>query len=665
MGYLHIKNCTTDHPIFLFKECFALEKLHGCLKKDAKIFMGDGTYKRLKDVKVGDEVMGVINNRGVPVKVTAKYNNGTTKDWFRVITTRNRAGRGPAKASLMCTKEHRFLNPKSGEYIKAENLKVGDSVLLLRNTSELEATPLQEQVLLGKMLGDAYLYQSTNVASVCWGHCEKDEEYLEWSARAVGNLDYGVRDKRTSGYGTQMIRTRTTGTAWIKEKFGSFIQDGRKTVPSWVANELTPIAMAFWYMDDGSLGHGTDGSEDKANFAVCAFTEKECSVLQSGLMKYGIKSEFFKSDPKKYSRLTLRALDAEKFFLLVAPYIPPCMQRKLPARYRGHSGWIPSIEQTFRPHLVEQTVLETFPVELKTPTTKMDLETESHNYIANSIVVHNSSTHLSFNPDQPESQQLTVFSGGIKYDDFVKCLDLEAILAKFKESGTKCTVFGEGYGGKCQKMKNTYGPDIKFCAFDVRVDYNGVKRWLDVPRAELFVKNLGLEFVHYKKVPATIEALDAERDAPSEQAIRNGCGNDKIREGIVCRPLLEFSYDGSEESRIICKHKRAEFRETKSVRTLQSEEKQAALNDAIAIVDEYVVPMRLEHVLQKLGDPDLLTIERTKDVIGAMVEDVLREGEIKESKILLKEIGNRTVKLYKHWLNKNLHNKEIHEKEDD
>jgi hypothetical protein len=271
--------------------------------------------------------------------------------------------------------------------------------------------------------------------------------------------------------------------------------------------------------------------------------------------------------------------------------------------------------------------------------------------------LHGTSTHLSFNPEQPEGQQLCVFSGGIKYNSFVECLDLDAILAKFKENGTKATVFGEGYGGSCQKMSDTYGPKIKFCAFDVRIDYNGIKRWLEVPRAELFVKNLGLEFVHYKLIPATIEALDSERDSDSEQAIRNGMGVGKKREGIVCRPLLEFSYDGSEDSRIICKHKRAEFRETKSERTLQSEEKQRVLTEVTAIVDEYVVPMRLEHVLQKLGDPDSLTVERTKDVINAMCEDVLREAadEIVESKPLLKGIGNRTAKLYKEWLNKKLY----------
>jgi hypothetical protein len=264
--------------------------------------------------------------------------------------------------------------------------------------------------------------------------------------------------------------------------------------------------------------------------------------------------------------------------------------------------------------------------------------------------LHGTSVHLSFDPDLPEGQQLVVFPGGIKYDAFVKCLDLESILAKFKAKGTKATVYGEGYGGSCQKMSDTYGKEIKFCAFDVRVEHDGVKRWLEVPRAELFVKDLGLEFVHYKQVPATIEALDAERDAPSEQAIRNCCGNDKIREGIVCRPLLEFSYDGAEESRIICKHKRAEFRETKSVMTLQSEEKKKELDTAALIVDEYVVPMRLEHVLQKMGDPDFLIVERTKEVITNMVEDVLREGEFAESKTLTKEIGNRTAKLYKEWL---------------
>jgi hypothetical protein len=263
--------------------------------------------------------------------------------------------------------------------------------------------------------------------------------------------------------------------------------------------------------------------------------------------------------------------------------------------------------------------------------------------------IHGSSAHVSYDSEKPEGQQLYFFSGGAKHEEFVKLFNQEELLEKIKGIGyTKFTIYGEAYGGKMQKMAGTYGPTLKFVAFDVWV----AERWLEVPRAEQYAVNLGLEFVHYKRIPATVEALDAERDAFSVQAIRNGCGGDKLREGIVARPLMEFSYGTDENSRIICKHKRDEFRETKSVRTVESEEKQRVLEGVALIVDEWVTPMRLEHVLGKMGETESISIERTKDVITKMTEDILREsdGEVIDTMPLRKEIGNRTAKLFKQHL---------------
>jgi hypothetical protein len=267
--------------------------------------------------------------------------------------------------------------------------------------------------------------------------------------------------------------------------------------------------------------------------------------------------------------------------------------------------------------------------------------------------IDGTSAHVFYNSEMPEGQQLSFFGGCAKHEQFVALFNQQDLLDRIKAIGyTKFKIYGEAYGGKIQRMAGTYGPNLKFIAFDVKV----ADRWLEVPRAEQYAINLGLEFVHYNRVPTTIEALNAERDAPSVQAIRNSCGNDKIREGIVCRPLVEFSYGCDENSRIICKHKRAEFRETKSVRTVESEEKRRVMEEVTLVVDEWCVPTRLQHVLDKMGEAGTIGIERTKDVIANMTEDILREaeGEVVESKPLMKEIGNRTVKLFKEHLAKQL-----------
>jgi hypothetical protein len=258
--------------------------------------------------------------------------------------------------------------------------------------------------------------------------------------------------------------------------------------------------------------------------------------------------------------------------------------------------------------------------------------------------IHGTSAHISW-----KDGKIHFFSGGEKHDNFVKLFDTFKLTEAFQAIGhPKVTVFGEAYGGKQQGMAHRYGKQLKFVVFDVKVG----DCWLDVPNAHRFAERLGLEFVHYKRVSTDLAALDAERDAPSEQARRNGVEGDQPREGVVLRPIREFC--DSSGHRIISKHKRPEERETKTHREVVDPAKLKVLEEASAIADEWVTPTRLEHVLDKLGP---VNIQDTSKVIAAMIEDVVREGkgEIVDSKEARKAIGVLTAKLFKKRLQDALH----------
>src|SRR5262249_1028658 len=147
------------------------------------------------------------------------------------------------------------------------------------------------------------------------------------------------------------------------------------------------------------------------------------------------------------------------------------------------------------------------------------------------------------------------------------------------------------YGGKCQQMSNTYGKTLKFVAFDVAID----GKWLTVPNAHGFVEWLGLEFVDFALVSTDIESLNAERDKPSTQAIRNGIAEPKIREGVVLRPVSEWT--DHRGNRVIAKHKREEFAERGRPKVELDPSRREMLANAEAIALEWVTPMRLEHVI--------------------------------------------------------------------
>jgi len=258
--------------------------------------------------------------------------------------------------------------------------------------------------------------------------------------------------------------------------------------------------------------------------------------------------------------------------------------------------------------------------------------------------IHGTSAHIRF-----KKGELNFFSGGEKHENFVSIFDKDSLRKALSLFGIEYIVVnGEAYGGKCQGMRETYGNQLKFVVFDVR--FNG--SWLGVPEAAAVAKFLKLEFVHYDKITTKLEDIDRVRDMDSVQAVRNGMGEGKKREGVVLRPLEELVDEKG--NRLIVKHKQAKFMETRTPRKVNPE-KQLILKEAKAIAEEWVTPMRLQHVMtivavmRHMIDKQPLDMTDTGRMISAMIEDVYQEakGEIVESKAAKKAIGKRTARLFK------------------
>jgi len=265
--------------------------------------------------------------------------------------------------------------------------------------------------------------------------------------------------------------------------------------------------------------------------------------------------------------------------------------------------------------------------------------------------LHGTSTHILFTHENGVWKH-RVSSGGINHHDFIGMLNSKYKLAtdviqKLTEHTAgrdfkNITIYGEGYGGYCQNMGDIYGP-INFAAFEVERD----GFWLEVPRAHKFVETIGLPFVFYERGPATPEWLDAQRNRPSEQAKRNGMGDDKEGEGIVIRAPMELQDVSG--GRLIAKYKRENFRETRTARPLTAEEIKK-LEDAAEIAEEWVVEERLNHVLSKLVREGHTTnsMQATGLVIDTMVEDVSIEaaGQVEWSAAVARAVGRKTAELF-------------------
>lgn len=556
-------------------------KIDGCVRGDTQITMADFTRKNVSAVRVGDEIMGAdeLGNPTVTV-VEAVHNNGPTDDWLNVRGRRIRAGQGGSFFSVYCTSDHRFWNPTLGEYVRADDLKEGSTVLSLR--SEPDLSPLQKSVLLGTLLGDGSIEHAPPADSwgVAWGHTEEDAEYTHWLLRATG--DVGNPNSvytTTSGYGSTMIRAATQRSSLIRAAFNGFYDYDakRKCVPEWVKDELDPIALAVWYMDDGSLSHH-ESQDDRAHFAVNGFTSGECATLQLGLLKLGIHSVLFDN---KGPTLRLNRDDAERLFLIIAPYVPPCMQRKLPERYRGGPGWLPPLDRDEYRRTTVELEVESIEDGLRAgqSRTKYDLTTGTHNYFAGGILVHNCNIRVTLTRDDATGGLLFKFDGRTDRAEMPKPLleKLDEIFHhsvrrvaldecfNYLKSGESIVLYGEGYGAGIQKGGD-YGP-VDFILFDVTVE----GAWLKQSAVEDIAAKLDIKCVpiigHGNIHDAALMIEQMALGVPSGNVVfgygwkyHRDLWPDKEPEGIVLAPAYDATLFDRHGHRILSKLKLKDYR---------------------------------------------------------------------------------------------------------
>ena len=202
-------------------------------------------------------------------------------------------------------------------------------------------------------------------------------------------LLYEILYKRRPGFeGEIEKKARSTFSPILYNNYQDFYIENNETKkrtkigPERIINDIDPISLAFWYMDDGSLTH-IEGQEDRATISTCGFNQQDHEILTKALKKFNIEPVVFES--KGYLSIRLNAPYAERFFLLIAPYIPPIMQYKLPVRYRGHLGWIPGEISQERQRVIEQQFINFTPDNIKG--TGYSIYTELGNLFCNEALI--------------------------------------------------------------------------------------------------------------------------------------------------------------------------------------------------------------------------------------------------------------------------------------
>lgn len=362
-------------------------KVHGCFTAKTRIRMYDGTVKPISKVVVGDEVLGFDENGNFQKsKVLATFDNGRGGDWLEITTSRASHFNSSQNITsqdekLVVTANHEFYLG-DGKWVRAGDLVEGGFV----KKAIKSYVPSEEQIaaIVGMHLGDGYMSRSGNM-QFC--HKLDHEDYLGWKIGLMSPERLDKKIYKTSGYGSKVVFNLVSANRYYTTLFNGV---GNNEVTDWMVEAATPLTLAIIYMDDGSLQHNSF-QQDRAALACCSINDKDIDKFISIFTKFDINPCHY-VDKLGYNRLRFNRDEAIKLWRLIAPYVPAVMKYKLPKEFRD----VPTkdIERGYYGYFNTNCLIKSIK-KVDADFKRYDIQTETSNYVAGNILVHNSSARMS------------------------------------------------------------------------------------------------------------------------------------------------------------------------------------------------------------------------------------------------------------------------------
>lgn len=204
-----------------------------------------------------------------------------------------------------------------------------------RKRTECGITDRQRQIIIGSFLGDGGR-MSPSIAK--YKHGMEQKPYLMWkyselkNIASVNSLAFIPYYTDTGTY-SESCRFYTKANSDVEKIISSFYDDGgRKVVRRSVLDQLEPLGLAVWFMDDGKTDFGIRKKYCASpDVYICtdSFTEEECRLICEWFKaKYGIECGVARSSKKK-PRIRIKYTSVDKFFSIISPFIVPCLSYKV------------------------------------------------------------------------------------------------------------------------------------------------------------------------------------------------------------------------------------------------------------------------------------------------------------------------------------------------
>jgi len=381
------------------ESCVIYGEWAGCFSYQTPILLSDGTTMpigKIVNQKLAVEVMSYNFDSGIlePKKIINWYNNGKTDDWLKINIQRRK--RGGKSTGVTTTPNHKFFVIEDNIILEkfASELKCDDK--LITNGKVLAHNI--KQFLMGTILGDGSFLQK-NIITISHSD-DKQKHYNDFIEENFSNIFTKPRTG-ISGHGSNMKFFSTKAFPEITDLYDELHLNNStsKQVTVDYLNKLSPLALAVWYMDDGSIiNHNGRNRQYRCNLHCQGFGRKNVELIKDWFNSHGyycnISNTGNNNDFSYDIRFTVEG--AASFLYTIAPYVITSFNYKLPTILQQVEKitWWKHYLNDYDKSIIEANILD---IESYTPVNewlkvKYDIEVEdNHNYFANYTLVHNSS----------------------------------------------------------------------------------------------------------------------------------------------------------------------------------------------------------------------------------------------------------------------------------
>jgi len=195
---------------------------------------------------------------------------------------------------------------------------------------KIRLTSRQKEIIIGKLLGDGHLETQNNGRTyrLKIEHSFSQKEYVNWLFHELKNLTLTPPQTKWQRIDQKLYRKywfNTISYEGLRFYAQQFYQGKRKKIPKLIHRWLTPLVLAIWFMDDGSL---------KSKFHQAriintqGFTQKDIKVLMTTLKnKFNLETKLRRQSDGY--QIMILAESAKRFAEIIRKFIHPSLSYKL------------------------------------------------------------------------------------------------------------------------------------------------------------------------------------------------------------------------------------------------------------------------------------------------------------------------------------------------